>query len=180
VRRSILLVLACLFAVGNASAHDLGYSTSEVQIGDDGTVSADFTFAAADLASSTSADFLARGVELRADDATCNGTVDRWQPIGGDGIDVVVTFHCPPKASVYVLTMYLVSELGVTHRNVARMTHGSTTAQAILSPKERALRLEIPRPATATIADSRPGLVVYVGPVALIAILLYLRFRRRD
>lgn len=170
------LALVLVLALSrSALAHDRGYSTTELQVSAEGRVDATFTFAASDLERVTAADFLATGVELRADDAPCPGTVDRWNPVG-DGLEIGATFRCPQRARAYELTLFLLSDLGPNHRNVARIASRTRTAQAILSPKERALRLEI-EPARAP-SERGLGLREWVAVSVVAAVVLVLLVRR--
>lgn len=168
-------------AVGRATfAHDRGYSTTELEVGDGGVVTAQLAFAASDVGATTGDEFLARGVELRADDVACVGTLDRFAPTGADGLDVRITYHCAPDAEVYEVTLYALADMGTTHRNVARFTRGDESAQAILSSKERALRFE-PKPKRAPSAAEAPSAsraTRYLLPALALAIVLVLLLRR--
>ncbi|CAN5200543.1 hypothetical protein BH09MYX1_BH09MYX1_39410 [soil metagenome] len=180
MRARLVVLFFAAFATfsATAAAHDLGYSTSDFDVGPGGIVDARFTFAAADLAQTNEVDFLAKGIELRADDTPCAGTVDRYEPTGADGIDVRVTFHCPANAHAMELTLFLLEDLRETHRNVARLTAGPRTAQAILSPKSRTLRLQLVDAPPPTIQARSP--LLWLGLALMIALAAYALRRRRS
>lgn len=174
--RRPIVALSVLLLAGVAFAHDRGVSTTEVEIAEGGKVDARFTFTAADVGNTSAADFLATGVELRADGEPCTGTVDRWEKVG-DAVEAAIAFRCPKDAAAYELTLFLLSDLGPSHRNVARIAAGPRTAQAVLGPKERSIRLELPKPKAAP-SSSFP--MVGAAIVALFfAIVLFLRYARR-
>lgn len=159
-----------------ALAHDRGTSTTEVEIAEGGKVDARFTFTAADVEKTSAAEFLATGVELRADGEPCSGTVDRWEPVG-DAVEAAIAFRCPKDAVAYELTLFLLSDLGPSHRNVARIGAGPRTAQAILGPKARSIRLDLPRPKAAAFpVFPAVGAAIVV---LFFAIVLFLRYARR-
>lgn len=173
-----------LLLSNRALAHDRGVSTTEVAIAGDGSVDARFTFTAADVEKTSAADFLATGVELRADGEPCSGTLDRWEPVG-DAVEATIAFHCPKDATAYELTLFLLSDLGPSHRNVARIGVGGgpQTAQGILSPKERSIRLDLPKRERSGNGDGAHFPLFPAVGVAIVvlffAIVLFLRYARR-
>ncbi len=176
-------MLASTLALPSALAHDRGFSTSELTVQDDGAVTGEFTFSAADLSRvHVDGDALAaRGVVVRADDATCPATLGRFVETGGDGVEARVEFRCPPGAARIELAVELLADLGGNARNVARITHGSASAQAVLTPTSRVVALGAPRanlPQSTARSTSLFPWIVGAAVVALVAFVLRLRYRR--
>lgn len=172
------MLSAAVLLAAPAAAHEGGLSTSEVTLGDAGLVSARFTFATADLRTSP-ADFVAHGVDVRADDISCPGSLTSVETVGGDGVELTATFACPlhPHELEYVL--YAISDGSEGARNVARIAYGDVTTQAVLSASKRGIRLEIaPREAPETPARVSPGWLLGGLAVLVLVVGAWVRVRR--
>jgi hypothetical protein len=178
-----IVVALVVAAPERSSAHDRGYSTSELVVADDGEVVADYTFSAADLAAAhVDGDALvARGALVRADGAGCPGALERFVETGGDGVEVRITYRCTAGAARVELALDVLAELGGRARNVARIARGPQSTQAILTPTARTLALDAagtaPR-ATAPVSHGPSAPWIVVPIVVLFAFALYLRYGR--
>ena len=153
-----------------AVAHERGLSSSELTLGDAGLVSAVFTFAAADLQTSP-AEFVAHGVDVRADGVSCPGTLASVQAAGGDGVELTATFACPLHPHTLEYVLYAISDGPEGARHVARIAHGDATAQAVLSPTKRAVSLEVaPREPPASGQSSWLLLVLAIVVVVVVVV----------
>ena len=149
-----------------AAAHERGLSSSELTLGDAGLVSAVFTFAAADLQTSPE-EFVAHGVDVRADDVSCPGTLASVEAAGGDGVELTATFACPPHPHTLEYVLYAISDGPEGARHVARIAHGDATTQAVLSPTKRAVSLEV-APREPARASASPRWIWFGGLAALV------------
>jgi hypothetical protein len=138
-----------------AVAHTPGLSTATFDVEPaTGRVDGRFVFAAADFEGrpATHEDLralLADGVEVSADGSRCRLTSFDASVNEVDGLVLSSAFACPRHpASVNVLLYYL-SVLAPGHREVARITAGSATSEAILTAERRAISLTLPEPSGA-------------------------------
>jgi hypothetical protein len=151
-----LVVMAGLFLPRLGRAHTLGLSTASFDVGPDGKVAASFAFASADLLGRgrSEADlraFVLDGVEVTADGGTCAPAIDDDFGVGfplkeDDGLRLRVSYACTPPAETgeIAVTLFYLSALGPAHREIARITAGSATSEAVLSSDRRALVLQLP------------------------------------
>lgn len=178
---AVLALLGVALAARSASAHSRGLSRSAFEVAQDGTVHAKLLLAAADLPAAARAsepglaELAARGVDVRADGASCPAHFAGSRPDGPDGVELDVDFACAKGASVVEAELFLLSDLGASHEDVATMTSGAMTHQAVLDGAHRTIRLEI--------APKKPGssrVLVAIGASMLAALAALLVARRRQ
>ena len=138
-----------------AAAHSAGISTASFDVQPDGRVDARLVFASAEplhgtpLRDEDLRAFVLDGVEVTADGAACTPELPDAGPAGLDAAgDLVLdaTYACPAPASeigAIEVTLYYLSALGPAHREVARITAGSATSEAVLSGDHRAIALRL-------------------------------------
>ena len=149
-----------------ASAHTAGISSATFDVQPDGRVDAQLVFASAEplhgtpLRDEDLRAFVLDGVEVRADGAACAPVPGLWSRgpspetaapttfLDSSG-DLVLEFSyaCPGPASEIAaidVTLYYLGALGPAHREVARITAGSATSEAVLSGDHRAIALRLP------------------------------------
>jgi hypothetical protein len=140
-----------------ASAHTAGISTATFDVQPDGRVDAQLVFASAEplhgtpLRDEDLRAFVLDGVEVRADGAACAPVPGLPVPTtsldtSGDLV-LECSYACPSPASeigAIDVTLYYLSALGPAHREVARITAGSATSEAVLSGDHRAIALRLP------------------------------------
>jgi hypothetical protein len=154
----IALVLLARFADG----HTLGLSTSDFDVAADGRVEARFVFASAEALRGVRLDrsgdgnvtsdevraaqgelraFILDGVGVTADGEACPATFDGAELSEVDGLVIAATFGCPSGALRYEATLYYLAALGAGHREVARITSGQATSEAMLMRDRRQVAL---------------------------------------
>jgi hypothetical protein len=148
-----------------ASGHSAGMSTAAFDVQPDGRVDAQLVFARAEplhgapLRDEDLRALVLDGVEVTADGAACaleprlsSGSPSRETPAPTSFVDssgdLVFEFGyaCPGPASeigAIEVTLYYLSALGPAHREVARITAGSATSEAVLSGDHRAIALRL-------------------------------------
>jgi hypothetical protein len=139
-----------------AAAHTPGLSTASFDVLPDGRVDARIVFASADLLqggprldlrAQPGADilpFVVEGIEVTADGAVCQVTLHDAGLTEADGFAIDASYACPAGAQEIAATLYYLSTLGPAHRQVARITAGSATSEAVLSSDRRAIALRLP------------------------------------
>jgi hypothetical protein len=149
-------MMAGLVVSRPAAAHTPGLSTASFDVQPDGRVEARLVFASADLLqggprlalrAESGADILAfvtEGVEVTADGAVCQATLHDAGLREGDGFAIDASYACPAGAGEIAATLYYLSSLGPAHREIARITAGSATSEAVLSGDRRAIALRLP------------------------------------
>jgi hypothetical protein len=133
-----------------AAAHTPGLSTASFDVQPDGRVEARLVFASAEplrgtpLRDEDLRAFVLDGVEVTADGAACAATFQGAGVTEADGLALEASYACPPGAGDVEATLYYLSALGPAHREVARITAGSATSEAVLSGDRRAIGLRLP------------------------------------
>jgi hypothetical protein len=148
-------IIGGLLAPCPAFAHTAGVSTASFDVQPDGRVDGRLVFASAEplhgtpLRDEDLRAFVLDGVEITADGAACAATL---QDAGLAGIDetgdlvLEVSYACPGPTSEIgsiEVTLYYLSALGPAHREVARITAGNATSEAVLSGDHRAIALRL-------------------------------------
>jgi hypothetical protein len=148
-----------------ASAHSAGISTATFEVQPDGRVDAQLVFASAEplrgtpLRDEDLRAFVLDGVEVAADGAACapvpsssSRSPSHVTPAPTSFVDnngdlvLECSYACPGPASeigAIEVTLYYLSALGPAHREVARITAGSATSEAVLSGDHRAIALRL-------------------------------------
>src|SRR5262249_32030282 len=136
-----------------ARAHTLGLSTASFDVRPDGRVDARLVFAGAEVSATAQnpmlgdlRTFVLEGVEVTADGARCAPTFRGADAIEGDRVALNASYACPPPAATgeIAVTLFYLSALTPGHREIARITAGSATSEAVLSGDRRALVLQLP------------------------------------
>jgi hypothetical protein len=148
-----------------AAGHTPGLSQAAFDVTAGGRVEARFTFASAEplggvaldrgrdgvvtaedvaAASSDLAKFLADGVDVTADGARCPATFREASLQEVDGLVLEATYACPEDSARIEATLYYLSRLPRSHREVARITSGAATEESLLSADKRAIALTLP------------------------------------
>jgi hypothetical protein len=144
-----------------AEAHMQGMSTASFDVQPDGTVEAQLVFASTEPLRGTPLKdedlraFILDGVAVTADGVACPATFRGAGPgpeTGGDALVLEADFACPREAAGHsdgtasdiTATLYYLSALGPAHREVARISAGSATSEAVLSGDHRAIALRLP------------------------------------
>ncbi len=157
--RAVTLVI--LLAGTTARAHAVGLSRGEYRI-DGATVSAELTFARADaaalvqgisegeLASSASdvAQAIVDGVVVKGEG--CRGQLVGVDAVEADGLSVRARYVCDAVRAPLRIEARLLESLAPGHRHLARLTDGSSSADAVLSRGSAALELAPSRARVAT------------------------------
>jgi hypothetical protein len=175
-----------------ASAHTAGISTATFDVQPDGRVDAQLVFASAEplhgtpLRDEDLRAFVLDGVEVRADGAACAPVPGLPVPTtsldtSGDLV-LEISYACPGPASeigAIDVTLYYLSALGPAHREVARITAGSATSEAVLSGDHRAIALRLPGDTRRTKHLRRGKLLVAVTAAfaAFLGVLFVWRWR---
>jgi hypothetical protein len=173
-----------------ASAHTPGMSTASFDVQPDGRVDARLVFASAEPLHGTPLReedlhaFVLEGVEVTADGTGCVLSFDdagvivsgegprNIKPENGDLV-LEVSYACPGPASeigAIEVTLYYLSALGPAHREVARITAGSATSEAVLSGDHRAIELRL-HEGTRRTKNLRRGKLLAVVTAAFAALL---------
>jgi hypothetical protein len=141
--------------------------------GHDGVVTAqDVTAASADLAQ-----FVLNGVDVEADGARCPGTFREASLQEVDGLVLEASYACPDDAARIEATLYYLNGMPRTHREVARITAGSATREALLSADHRAIAIDVaPDPTRAR--HRRTGRMLVFAAALFAATMLGLLFWR--
>lgn len=170
-----------LFLPRLALGHTLGLSVAEFDVAPEGPVAAHLTFASAEPLGATPLrdedlqGFLARGVEVAADGARCDGTFLGASVTEADGLQLDARYACPRGAARLEVTLYYLSELGPGHREIARIVARGASIEGVLTGDRRALSLTLPGPPGARSlrdARARTGRRLEVLSAAFLAILL--------
>jgi hypothetical protein len=153
-----------------AGAHTAGLSTADFVAWPDGRVGARVTFASAEPFGALGVDLdrdrdgvvtaeelaaaqgnlgrvLLDGVEVRADGAPCPASFDGATVEEADGLVLRATYGCPAGPEELAVTLYFLTALPRGHREIARVSAGGATTQAVLSGEDRAVALRLPHPA---------------------------------
>jgi hypothetical protein len=142
--------MAGLFLPRPAAAHTPGLSTADFDVEPDGRVEARLVFATAEplrgipLKDDDLRAFVTDGVEVDADGAACAPTFRGAGVTEVDGLALEASYACPPEPAEIAVTLYYLSALGPAHREIARITAGSATSEAVLSGDRRAIALRLP------------------------------------
>jgi hypothetical protein len=112
--------------------------------------------------------FVLEGVDVSADGASCGASFEGAEIDQIDGLLLRAGFDCPADARRITATLYYLSRLPPSHREVARIAADEATAQAVLSGDDRAI--EIVLPARATRPKSRVARVGAWGSAAIAAL----------
>jgi hypothetical protein len=193
--------MVCLFLASPprpARGHTAGLSTASFDIGANGRVEGRLTFATAEALSGIHLDgnhdhvvtpdevkangeelarFVFDGVDVSADGASCPASYEGAEIDQIDGLLLRAGFDCPADATRITATLYYLSRLAPTHREVARIVAGETTAQAVLSGDHRAVELMLP--ARTPAAKGRAARVVFLWASAAVAALVAFYVSRR-
>jgi hypothetical protein len=177
----VWLVMASLFLARPAAAHTPGLSTAEFSVGAGGRVDARLVFATSEplgalrldrdrdgvvgpedveAARADLAAFVADGVDVSAalhDQAgvRCPGTFRDAVLTEVDGLVLTATYACPEEAPTIEVTLFYLSALPRGHRELARITAGGATTEAVLSGERRALAMDLPDDGRAARAEAR-------------------------
>jgi hypothetical protein len=174
-----------------ASAHTAGISTASFDVQPDGRVDAQLVFASAEplhgtpLRDEDLRAFVLDGVEVTADGAACAPAVPDAGVAALDATgDLVLEarYACPGPATeigTIEVTLFYLSALGPAHREVARITAGSATSEAVLSGDHRAIALRLSGDTRRTKHLRRGKLLVAVTAAfaALLGVLFVWRWR---
>jgi len=178
--------MAVLFVPRLAAAHTPGLSTADFELGADGLVDARFVFAAAEPGLPATPEdmraFLLDGVDVTADGARCAPTFRDAGTYAVDGLAMEATYACPAPAAdtrELAVTLYYLSALGPGHREIARITAGSATREAVLTGERRALALELPASPRRDRRARRGKLLVGVTAAFTAAMLALMAWRWR-
>jgi hypothetical protein len=152
-------------------------STASFDVQPDGRVDARLVFASAEplhgtpLRDEDLRAFVLEGVEVTADGTACAPTFR-----GKDDTNELVldaSYACSGPASeigAIEVTLYYLSALGSAHREVARITAGSATSEAVLSGDHRAIALRLHEDTRRT-KNLRRGKLLAVVTAAFAALL---------
>jgi hypothetical protein len=159
------VVIAPLLVARLAGAHTLGLSTCDFDVTADGHVDARLVFASGEAlrgvrldrngdgvvtgdevrASRTElASFVVDGVGVEADGEGCAATFGDAAVDEVDGLVMTASFACPRGAARVEVTLYYLTALGLGHREIARITAGAASAEALLSGDRRQVALVVP------------------------------------
>lgn len=148
-----------------AAAHTLGVSVSEFDVLPDGRVEARLTFAVAEslgavvinrdhdgvvtesevaAAGDELGAFLIRGVDVDAGSSRCPATFVGASLTEVDGLVLQATYACPSDAEVIEVTLYYLTELTRTHRQIARIVADGAVVEGVLTGEHRAIALTLP------------------------------------
>lgn len=154
-----------LFVARLGAAHTPGLSQASFDVLPGGRVEARLTFASAEplrgvvldrghdgvvtaedvaAASPDLAKFVLDGVDVTADGARCAGTFREASLQEMDGLVLESTYACREDATRIEATLYYLGGLPRSHREVARITAGSATSEALLSADKRAIAIDLP------------------------------------
>jgi hypothetical protein len=118
------------------------------------------------------------GVVVTADGSACAPAIQEDFGLGfpvaeGDGLRFNVTYACSPpdETDEIAVTLFYLSGLPPGHREIARITAGSATSEAVLSGDRRALVLQLPG-APRREARRRRGMVLVAVTAAFAALLM--------
>jgi hypothetical protein len=145
-----LLIMAGLLVARPGAAHTPGVSTATFDVEPDGRVEARLVFASTEPLHGTALRdedlraFVLDGVEVTADGSTCAATFLRAGVTEEDALALEASYACPAGAGEIAATLYYLSALGPAHREIARITSGSATSEAVLSGDRRAIALRLP------------------------------------
>jgi hypothetical protein len=158
-------VIVVLFLTRLAAAHTPGLSQASFDVVTGGRVEGRFTFASAEplggvaldrghdgvvtaedvqAASPDLARFLLDGVDVTADGTRCPATFREASLQEADGLVLEATYACPEDAARIEATLYYLSRLPRTHREIARITAGAATEETLLSADKRAIAIDLP------------------------------------
>jgi hydrogenase/urease accessory protein HupE len=73
-------------------------------------------------------------IEVRADGARCEPTLEGGGDVGGDGFGLSLTFACKSAPHTLAISMDVLKRLAPQHKHFLRLTSGDETRQAVLSP----------------------------------------------
>lgn len=189
-------ILATVLSALPARAHSPGLSTGDWVIYPDGRVEASLVFASAEAltvrgrggvvldrnhdgvvtdeelagARADLEQFVSEGVGVDADGDACPGRLAGAQLTSGDGLELDAAFTCGKLPRRLTVTLYFLSDLAASHREVARIALGSLTEQKLLSPTDRQIALTLPAAPTARSPLARFPWVW--GPAAILAFVL--------
>jgi len=139
-------------------------STATFDVGSDGTVKARLVFASAEaLAGMPLQDddlqaFILHGVDVAADGSSCVPTFEGVSVTEVDGLVLSASYACPGSLQglgEIAVTLYYLSDLAPGHREIARITAGSATSEAVLSGDRRAIALRLPEGARRAAREAR-------------------------
>jgi hypothetical protein len=143
-------IMAAIVLPRPAAAHTPGLSTAAFDVQPDGRVDARLVFATAEpfrgtpLRDDDLRAFVLDGIEVDADGSACPATFRGAGVTEVDGLVVEASYACAQGPGVVAVTLYYLSSLGPAHREVARITAGSATSEAVLSSDRRAMALRLP------------------------------------
>jgi hypothetical protein len=143
-------IMAGLFVPRPAAAHTPGLSTAAFDVQPDGRVEARLVFATAEPLRGTPLKdddlraFVLDGIEVDADGSACSATFRGAGVTEVDGLVLEASYACARGSSEIAVTLYYLSALAPAHREVARITAGSATNEAVLSGDRRAIALRLP------------------------------------
>ncbi len=191
----------CLFLASPprlARGHTAGLSTASFEIEPNGRVEGRLTFATAEALSGIHLDgnhdrvvtpdevkangeelarFVLDGVDVSADGTPCPASYEGAEIDQIDGLLLRAGFDCPADATRVTATLYYLSRLPPTHREVARIVAGETTAQAVLSGDHRAVELTLPARTPAAKGRTARVLVFWASAAAAALVVLYVSRR---
>jgi hypothetical protein len=145
-----LLFCFCVFRPRLVHAHTPGLSTAVFEVQGDGRVDARLVFATAEPLRGTPLDpqdlgaFVLDGVDVQADGERCQGTFRGARVTEVDGLVLDASYACSPGAGEVVATLYYLGDLSPGHREIARISAGSATSEAVLTSDRRAIALRLP------------------------------------
>jgi hypothetical protein len=180
MNRAALALVSCVLGLSLAShapAHELGVSQGEYRRTEQG-LSAELTFAKRELAALLRTSgaghvepvearaalerLVVRRIQVSSDHGPCAGTLERVQPIEGDGLVLSARYACPRDPSIGLrVRLGVLKELAHGHRHAARIVSGAHVAHALHFGSNASA--EVPPLATPVAADrpsSLPGFVL--------------------
>jgi hypothetical protein len=200
----IARVISVLLVARFAGGHTLGLSTCDFDVAGDGRVDARFVFASTEPLRAVRLDrdgdglvtedevsaaapelraFVVRGVDVTADGERCPATFQGATVRETDGLVLTASFACAPGGARIAATLYYLSDLGRDHREIARITAGDATEEAVLTRDRRQIALVVPGAASDALArKGKRSAAIAISAAAVLALGLGLRswaWRRR-
>lgn len=145
-------------------AHTPGLSTADFSVLPSGRVEGRLTFASAEplgtlalgggdgvvTAAGVSAAnmglqaFVLDGIDVTADGERCAARFEGAALTEIDGLTLRAAYACPSRARYVEATLYFLSELPEGHREIARISAGGRSTEAVLTARQRAVGIELP------------------------------------
>jgi hypothetical protein len=160
---AFILITPLMARLGRA--HTLGVSAATFDVGTGGEVEGRLTFASTEALRGLHLDrnhdgtvaaeevtasekelsrFVLEGVDVAADGTSCPATFVGAAVDEMDGLVLRTRYRCPEDSVSIGVTFYFLSDLPSAHREIATLTAGESTTQAVLSGSDRAITLTLP------------------------------------